>query len=284
MSNEETYDSMPREDMEYSIASQLAYDYYDNNNDAEQIQRALDTYLDGYTFDPEYSTNNASTFIRPDGTAILAYRGTRPTNLDDLNTDAAILAGQHRTNEPHQRFVEAVNHYNFVKDKYNNLDLTGHSLGGTIADFVARQSGERAVVFNPGETPFSLSVIPAGESRTRIYRTNTFDVVSFSNSMYPHAESIRIVPQTESSSDWFGSHSLLNFLPSQSMLPLSDEPDIIIPDFTPIPSQEVKKEVKQKERFISNICLEQPYLLECQKSKIFGTKFSQKVKPKLKLR
>jgi hypothetical protein len=92
MSNEETYDSMPREDYEYSIASQLSYDYYDNNNDPEQIQRALDTYLDGYTFDPEYSNNNASTFIRPDGTAIIAYRGTRPTNFDDINTDAAILS------------------------------------------------------------------------------------------------------------------------------------------------------------------------------------------------
>jgi hypothetical protein len=36
---------------------------------------------------------------------------------------------------------------------------------------------ERAVVFNPGESPFSLSVIPASQtSKTRIYRTNTFDV------------------------------------------------------------------------------------------------------------
>jgi len=270
MSNEETYDSMPREDYEYAIASQLSYDYYDNNNNTEQIQRALDTYLDGYTFDPEYSNNNASTFIRPDGTAILAYRGTRPTNLDDLNTDASILAGQHRTNEPHQRFVEAVNHYNFVKSKYNNVDLTGHSLGGTIADYVGRMNNETSVVFNPGETPFSLSVIPAGESRTRIYRTNTFDVVSFANSMYPHAESIRIVPQTVSSSDWFGSHSLLNFLPNVSMLPLSNQPDIIIPDFTPMPTQKVT--VKQQERFISNLCLQQPYLLEC------------KNRPKLKLR
>jgi len=277
MSNEETYDSMPREDMEFSIASQLAYDYYDNNNDAQQIQTSLDTYLDGYTFDPEYSTNNASTFIRPDGTAIIAYRGTRPTNFDDINTDASILAGQHRTDDPHPRFVEAVNHYNFVKSKYDFVDLTGHSLGGTLADYVGRMNDERAVVFNPGETPFSLSVIPQSQtSKTRIYRTNTFDVISFANSLYPHAQSIRVVPQTEGTGifdSWLNSHSLLNFLPSQSMLPLSTEPDIIIPDFRPIPTQEEKREFKQDKRFISNICLEQPYLLQCQK-----------VKPKLKLR
>jgi len=266
MNNEETYDSMPREDMQYSIASQLAYQYYDNNNDAEQIQRALDTYMEGYTFDPEYSTDNASTFIRPDGTAILAYRGTRPTNLDDLNTDAAILAGQHRTDILHPRFVEAVNQYDYVKAKYNNVDLTGHSLGGTLADYVGRMNDEQAVVFNPGESPFSLSVIPVSQtSKTRIYKTNTFDIVSFANSMYPHAQSIRVVPQTDPQSDWFGSHNLTNFLPSQDMLPLSSEPDIIIPDIPlSIPEQTQQQEAKQ-ERLVTNICLEQPYLFECKK-------------------
>ena len=272
---EETYDSMPQEDMEFSVASQLSYDYYDNNNDPEQIQRTLDTYLDGYTFDPEYSNDNASTFIRPDGTAIIAYRGTRPTNFDDLNTDASILAGQHRSDTPHPRFVEAQNHYDFVKSKYDFVDLTGHSLGGTLADYVGRMYDERAVAFNPGETPFSLSVIPASQtSKTRIYRTNTFDIVSFANSMYPHAQSIRVVPQTEGTGifdSWFNSHNLTNFLPSQDMLPLSTEPDIIIPTRIPVATQ--KEEYKQDMRFVSNICLEEPYLLECQK-----------VRPKLKVR
>jgi hypothetical protein len=269
MSNEEILDRMPKEDYEYSIASQLAYQYFDNNNDAEQIQRALDTYLENYTFDPEYSNNNASTFIRPDGSVIIAYRGTRPTNLDDLNTDASILAGQHRTDTPHPRFVEAVNHYNYVKAKYDNVDLTGHSLGGTLADYVGRMNDERAVVFNAGESPFSLSVIPKSEnSKTKIYRTNTFDIVSFANSLYPHAQSIRVVPQTESRSDWFGSHSLNNFLPPQSMLPLSSESDVIIPDFTPIPIKTQKEETRQDERFISNLCLQQPYLFECKRPKL----------------
>jgi len=280
MSNEEYYDSMPREDMEYSIASQLAYDFYDNNNDAEQVQRSLDTYLDGYTFDPEYSNNNASTFIRPDGTTILAYRGTRPNNFDDINTDVAIFAGQHRSDTPHPRFVEAINHYNFVKEKYNDVDLTGHSLGGTLADYVARMNDENAVVFNAGETPFSLSVIPQGASKTRLYRTNTFDIVSFSNSMYSHAQAIRVVPQTDSTSDWFGSHNLSNFLPSIDMLPLSNELDIIVPSRKPIltqtqtqtQKQEAKQEAKQDELFINNLCLQQPYLFEC------------KVRPKLKLK
>jgi hypothetical protein len=88
---------------------------------------------------------------------------------------------------------------------------------------------ERAVVFNPGESPFSLSVIPASQtSKTRIYRTNTFDVVSFANSMYPHAQSIRVVPQTDSQSDWFGSHNLINFLPSQRYVAIINVNQILL--------------------------------------------------------
>jgi len=269
---EEQLEQFPREDYEYSVASELSYLYYDNNNDAQAVQKALDTYMEGYSFDPELSTNNASTFIRPDGTAIIAYRGTRPTNFDDLNTDASILAGQHRTDMPHPRFTEALHHYNLVKETYNNVDLTGHSLGGTLADYVGRMNDEKAVVFNPGETPFSLSVIPKSDtSKTRIYRTNTFDIVSFANSMYPHAQSIRVVPQTDPKSDWFGSHNLTNFLPPQAMLPLSTEPDVIIPSQIPIETQ--KQEAKQQQQYISNLCLQQPYLFECKK-----------LRPKLKLK
>jgi hypothetical protein len=56
------------------------------------------------------------------------------------------------------------------------------------------------------------------------------------------------------------------------MLPLSFEPDIIIPSRIPIPvetrqetKQETKQEYKQDIRFVSNLCKEQPYLFECKK-------------------
>lgn len=273
MINEDVLDQMPQEDMEYAVASEIAYKYYDTGNDADATQRALDTYLENYTLDPEYSTNNASTIIRPDGSVILAYRGTRPTNLDDLNTDAAIFSGQHRTDNPHPRFIEAQNHYDFVTEKYGEVDVTGHSLGGTLADYIGRSNNARAVVFNPGETPFSTQVIPTSvQSRTTIYRTNTFDVISFSNSLYAHSNNIRVVPQTLGTgmfSSWLNSHSLDNFLPRAELLPLSTEPDVIIPSQIPVPvMREERKAVKSQEKIIKNICLEQPDLLECKKLKI----------------
>lgn len=266
---EETYDNMPTEDMEYAIASQIAYEYYDNGNDAEQTQRVLDTYLEGYTFDPKYSYNDASTIVRPDGSAILAYRGTRPTNPIDLVVDAGILIGTHRSPIPAPSFIQAQNHYNQVKNIYSKLDLTGHSRGGTWANYIARENGEKAVVFNPGETPFALNM--SKPTNTRVYRTNTFDLVSISIHAYKDYKDIRIIPQSDPMQSWLGSHNLTNFLPTQSMLPLSKEPDIIIPTTVETPIETQKQEMKQDIRFVSNICLEQPYLEFCKK------------RPKLKL-
>jgi len=269
MTESENYDTMPTEDYEYSIASQLAYDYYDNENDADQIQKSLDTYLDDYTFDAENSNNNASTFIRPDGSAILAYRGTRVSNIDDLSADAGILFGIHRNTTQHPRYVEAQDIYNNVKNQYFKVDLTGHSAGGTLADFIGRNNDEKATVFNPGETILSLHSIPKSNTKkTTVYRTNTFDIVSFSNSLYPHANKIRVIPQTESGTDFLGSHSLNNFLPPQSMLPISySGDDFIIPSTFKQSTGIDKVEFKNDPRFVSNKCLEMPFLLECQKLK-----------------
>lgn len=263
MSNEQTYDRMVEEDYEYAIASQISYDYYDLNNDAEKTQQILDTYLEGYRFDKENSYNDASTIVRPDGSAILAYRGTRPTNPIDLVVDAGIVLGSHRSPIPAPSFIQAQNHYNQVKSKYPNLDITGHSRGGTWANYIARQNNEKAVVFNPGETPFGFSY--SGENKTRVYRTDTFDLVSISTHGYKDYNDIRIIPQSDPMESWLGSHNLTNFLPSQDMLPLSTEPDVIIP--TPIPVETQKQEIKQQEQFISNLCLQQPYLFECKKKR-----------------
>jgi hypothetical protein len=127
MSEDNIYNSMPEEDMPYSVASQISYDYYDNGNDAQKTQEILDTYLEGYTLDSQLSYNDAVTIVRPDGSAILAYRGTRPTNPIDLVVDAGIVLGTGRSAIPAPSFIQAQHHYDLVKSKYDNLDITGHS-------------------------------------------------------------------------------------------------------------------------------------------------------------
>ena len=277
MSNETYLDAMPPEDFEYSIASQIAYDYYDNDNDAEKTQEILDTYLEGYKFDEANSYNDASTIVRPNGSVILAFRGTRPTNPVDLAVDAGIMLGTHRSAIPAPSFIQAQNHYDQVKGIYNDVDLTGHSRGSTWANYIGRANNEKTVIFNPGETPFGLNY--GGSNKTTVYKTNTFDLVSFSTKYYSDYNDVRIIPQSDPKDSWLGSHNLTNFLPNYEMLPLSSEPDTIIPIIPTkleapqklelkIPNKEREIEFDKNQRFISNLCLEQPFLFECKKIKL----------------
>lgn len=249
------YNRMVEEDYEYAIASQISYDYYDNQNDAEKTQEILDTYIEGYTFDPENSYNDATTIIRPDGSAILAYRGTRPTNPMDLAVDIGIMLGSGRSAIPAPSFIQAQHHYDQVKNNYENVDITGHSRGGTWANYIARDNNEKAVIFNPGETPIGLNF--SGENKTRVYRTNTFDLVSISTHAYKDFNDIRIIPQTDDRSTWFGSHNLTNFLPPLDSLPLSNEAEFII---APIIMKEEIKEEQILKKNIQDVCETDPYL------------------------
>jgi hypothetical protein len=81
-----------------------------------------------------------------------------------------------------------------------------------------------------------------GENRTRVYRTDSFDLVSISTHAYKDYDDIRIIKQTDDRSDWLGSHGLTNFLPSLDMLPLSREKEII--NISPPILQEERKEEK----------------------------------------
>jgi hypothetical protein len=96
-----------------------------------------------------------------------------------------------------------------------------------------------------------------GENKTRVYRTDTFDLVSISTHAYKDYNDIRIIPQTDSRSDWLGSHGLTNFLPSLDMLPLSNQQEIFI---SPPILQEEKREEKIIKKNIEDICATDPYL------------------------
>jgi hypothetical protein len=108
-----------------------------------------------------------------------------------------------------------------------------------------------------------------GENRTRVYRTDSFDLVSISTHAYKDYDDIRIIPQTDDRSSWLGSHGLTNFLPSLDMLPLSREKEII--NISPPILQEERKEEKQIKKNIEDICATDPYL------------FPNRCLPKLKL-
>ena len=66
---------------------------------------------------------------------VIAFRGTERKALDDYKSDGAMVKG-HLPNQAYK----AEHYYNLIKNKYKNIILTGHSLGGTIAQYLNQQT------------------------------------------------------------------------------------------------------------------------------------------------
>jgi hypothetical protein len=97
-----------------------------------------------------------------------------------------------------------------------------------------------------------------GENKPEYIGLTTFDLVSISTHAYKDYDDIRIIPQTDSRSDWLGSHGLTNFLPSLDMLPLSNQQEIFISP--PILQEERREKKKIIKKNIEDICATDPYL------------------------
>jgi hypothetical protein len=124
----------------------------------------------GYDYDPELSHEHASVFRhRNTDKGIVAYRGSR--DLKDLTADIDVVLGR----TPEARVQDALRIHAGAKRKYQNgVYLTGHSLGGTLAHHVSDRTGDEAVIFNPGSSPFKRAT---KSGKVRVYR-NPFDIVS----------------------------------------------------------------------------------------------------------
>ena len=219
--------------------------------------------MEGYTIDTQLSNDMGIVIERPDGTGIVAYRGTDPTNIYDLTADALIALGYNKEQGiaiPGSRFDRAETLYKSANEKYPFVSLTGHSLGGSLADAVGRKFGENAVVFNPGVSPVEITGEAKPKSLTRIYTTDTFDLVSQISNLYGDEVEHLIVKQTDPRSSFLGSHSLANFLPSQSMLPLGLSETIIAPPVNPLlPAKERNRiQDQQLQDYKESLCLTSP--------------------------
>jgi len=250
---------MDTEDYEYSIASQIAYDYYYNEMDYDKTQETLDAYMPGYEIDDELSTLNHVVIKRPDDSAILAYRGTDPSNPHDLMADIIIAGGTHRDpiNLNQTRFNLAEQYYQNAISKYGAVDLTGHSLGGSLSDYVASKYGAKSTIFNPGASPFEVLREELKPSVSKVYKTDTLDLLSLGARQYSN---IIEVPQNVSKLNPIGSHSLTNFLPSQDILPLDFSAPLEIIPSIPITKEEKKEIIKEENIQQQLICDLQPEL------------------------
>jgi hypothetical protein len=103
---------------------------------------------EGFDIDREFSSGERTVFTKG-GRAVLAFRGTNPLNVTDLGTDVMIALGMERYT---RRFAASLDVTERLISKYGieNVEVTGHSLGGTQALYVNSKTGVKATAFNPG--------------------------------------------------------------------------------------------------------------------------------------
>ena len=157
-------------------ASHLAYgfetarvDGYGDDKVVAEAQRLRDytipsnmEYLEDM-YDPKTGTSGTAFRNKDTGEVILAYTGTnfsfRPEVLNDVGTDLneVIIAGR-------EHYKPAYEFYERVRAKYgNNVILTGHSLGGNIAQRGALEYNvQKTVVYN--SAPLYISEVSKGST------------------------------------------------------------------------------------------------------------------------
>lgn len=133
---------MSEDELMYAKMSQAAYRYVDQTHDVE---------LAGHTLLTDFSDDKSIVYANKNKTHIvIAYRGTIPTKYSDLVADVYITFGK---TDKSNRFKDAMNKYTTVQNNYPKATIvtTGHSLGGSQAIYVAKNTGVDCWAFNPGQ-------------------------------------------------------------------------------------------------------------------------------------
>jgi hypothetical protein len=239
---------MDSDGYEHAIMSKVSYDYHLES--PEFAQNELEEYgYDDYIIDNEFSDDHAVTIVKPDGSAVISYRGTNPNLLQksadyDLMADSLIFGGYHQSPSmqfavnyladsigTQTRFVRAENHYKKVKDLYDSVTVTGHSLGGRLASYVGRKYNEKTYMYNKGSSPL-IDPFFAGSGKFpnhKHYTTGT-DPISY-GSIFDKSETLIDIPEPEENFDYI-THSLNYFLPKKIGKKSKDGKNIISPEPT----------------------------------------------------
>ena len=218
---------MQSDDIAMAQASDVAYQHELNLNanvetaNAETQKLLNERFTEPHFLVPEFSNENVITIERPNtsGTAnkeyIMAVRGTRPSNINDLAADAQILLND--KNNIRVNSVEKLYNSFRAENPTSKLTLTGHSLGAYVSHELANKYNETFVGFNLPASP--LGIISANldyntTAEHKIYLTKNLDVISSLNKYTKFTDKIISLPQKQSTlPNWLGSHDIQNYLP-----------------------------------------------------------------------
>lgn len=198
---------------EYALLAKASYEY--SQAGAERVEEELRDHGKEFRVDPVLSDDHTVVLVRPDGSAVVSYRGTH--ELGDLVPDAQLALGMSggRVYDARQRFKEA-------RDKYGRVMATGHSLGGHLALDAARYHDGEAVVFNPGSSPLydaphaGFCGMGGCHSKPSTIYTTGRDPISLSSFVFDRVTDrvLRVRPKRDGDAL---SHSLSHFLPTKPL-------------------------------------------------------------------
>jgi hypothetical protein len=127
-------------------------------------------------------------FFAPDANVEALSRGKQPRikNAVDWGTNLYTLAGKEHTTKRYKDAVSTAKALaEYTKTPYENLNLTGHSLGGGQADHTAESIGGKSVSFDPARNPFANR--PVKETAKIESHSTLFDPVSLGRHIHEKA-------------------------------------------------------------------------------------------------
>lgn len=155
--------------------------------------------IEGARYDRFLSDQNSAVYANPENNrVIIAFRGTVPTEgrdlFDDLRIVTSTFAGSQRVKDGKALVKQAAEKYGIPVQE---VELTGHSLGGRISQAVGSQlHSERFTGLNVGSSPLDILFRTAGSGQGRTYTTG-IDPISISNTLASGGQGVSLVaPQT----------------------------------------------------------------------------------------
>ena len=196
-------------DIEYAKFSTYAY----ITNDMRSVQDILDAEHPDWNCLHNGSDHSAF-YNKVTRRAVYVAKGTDPKNMNDLNSDLKLTFKPIKKWNEIPRFKESLGQYirwkQFVSDVYgiNEVDVTGHSLGGSVALYLSDETGAHATVFNPG-VPFIKNFRRYSIPNSRIVRTRN-DIVSRGFRGVTGGERL-VVPEGDGHIDPLSAHRMDHF-------------------------------------------------------------------------
>jgi len=289
---------MQSDDIAMAEASKIAYAHELNVNANpktanEETQKLLnERFTEPHFLMPTHSNENVITIERPNKEYIMAVRGTRITNINDLAADAQILIND--KNNSRVKSVEEIYKSFRAEQPDAKLTLTGHSLGAYVAHELANKYSEKYVGFNTPSSPIALveatinlrtkpiqtitskaisvlsDKITNKHAQHKIYLTSNLDVISSLNKYTNFEDKIISIPQKkETLHQWTGSHNIDNFtksgLANKKLKPRIVKTKRGLNTYYETPNAEDVRVSAKSSAFIYDNCADNPNLERCAK-------------------